>query len=181
MTVAVRVSATVTGHRRLRVHEHDLVLALPPGPVTARKLIEAAVVAEVAAYQARAEEASLVQVLTREGLARGLASGAVRTGGPQDTVFGDPAPGDPAPGDPAPRGTVTIDQVTTDTVPVDTVPVDTVPVDTGAAVDAALLAFTDGLFKVFVADRELAADDTPVTLADGAQLLFLRLMPLAGG
>jgi hypothetical protein len=166
VTVAVRVSATVTGHRRLRVHEHDLVLALPPGPVTARKLIEAAVVAEVAAYQARAEEASLVQVLTREGLARGLASGAVRTGGPQDTVVGDPAPGDQAP-----RGTVTIDQVTTDPV----------PVDTGAAVDAALLAFTDGLFKVFVADRELAADDTPVTLADGAQLLFLRLMPLAGG
>jgi hypothetical protein len=56
-----------------------------------------------------------------------------------------------------------------------------VPIDTGAAVDAALLAFADGLFKVFVADRELADDDAPVALADGAQLLFLRLMPLAGG
>jgi hypothetical protein len=61
------------------------------------------------------------------------------------------------------------------------VPIDTVPVDTGAAVDAALLAFADGLFKVFVADRELADDDAPVALTDGAQLLFLRLMPLAGG
>lgn len=152
MTVAVRVSATVTGQRRLRVHEHDLVLALPPGQVTARQLITAAVTAEVAAFQARAEEASLVQVLTREGLTRALASGAVRTGGPQDTA------------------------------PYDTVPAATVvPVDTGAAVDAALLAFADGLFKVFVADRELAADDAPVALADGAQLLFLRLMPLAGG
>jgi hypothetical protein len=152
VTVAVRVSATVTGQRRLRVHEHDLVLALPPGQVTARQLITAAVAAEVAAFQARCEEASLVQVLTREGLARALAGGAVRTGGPQD-----------------------------DTVPVGTVLVDTVPVDAGAAVDVALLAFADGLFKVFVADRELAADDAPVALADGARLLFLRLMPLAGG
>jgi hypothetical protein len=136
------------------VREHELVLALPPGQVTARQVIEASVTAEVAAYQARAEEASLVRVLTGEGLARDLATGVVRSGGPQDTV---------------------------DTVPVDTVPVDTVPIDTGAAVDAALLAFADGLFKVFVADRELADDDAPVALTDGAQLLFLRLMPLAGG
>ena len=156
MTVAVRVSATVTGHRRMGVREHDLVLALPPGPVTARQVIEASVAAEVAAFQARTEEASLVRVLTREGLARALATGAVRTGRPQDPGLDDTAAGDPA-------------------------PVDTVPVDTGAAVDAALLAFADGLFKVFVADRELADDDAPVALADGAQLLFLRLMPLAGG
>jgi hypothetical protein len=166
VTVAVRVSATVTGQRRLKVHEHDLVLALPPGQVTARQLITAAVAAEVAAFQARAEEASLVQVLTREGLARALASGAVRTGGPQGTVVD-----------------VTVADATVVDVTVldDTVPGAATPVDAGAAVDAALLAFADGLFKVFVADRELAADDTPVALADGAQLLFLRLMPLAGG
>jgi hypothetical protein len=154
VTVAVRVSATVTGHRRMGVREHELVLALPPGQVTARQVIEASVTAEVAAYQARAEEAGLVRVLTREGLARDLVTGVVRTGGPQDTV---------------------------DTAAEDTVPIDTVPVDTGAAVDAALLAFADGLFKIFVADRELADDDAPVALTDGAQLLFLRLMPLAGG
>jgi hypothetical protein len=128
------------------VREHDLVLALPPGQVTARQVIEASVTAEVAAFQARTEEASLVRVLTREGLARELATGAVRTGGPQAEDAGDPA-----------------------------------PVDVAVAVDAALLAFADGLFKVFVADRELADDDAPVALADGAQLLFLRLMPLAGG
>lgn len=162
MTVAVRVSATVTGQRRLRVHEHDLVLALPPGQVTARQLITAAVTAEVAAFQARAEEASLVQVLTQEGLARALAGGAVRTGGPQD---------DTVPDAPVSSGTVSSGTVSSGTA----------RVDAGAAVDAALLAFGDGLFKVFVADRELAADDAPVALADGAQLLFLRLMPLAGG
>ena len=156
MTVAVRVSATVTGHQRMGVSQHDLVLALPPGQVTARQVIEASVIAEVAAYEARAEEASLVRVLTREGLARELVTGAVRTGGPQDPVLVDTAPGNPA-------------------------PADTVPVDVGAAVDAALLAFADGLFKVFVADRELADDDAPVALTDGTQLLFLRLMPLAGG
>jgi hypothetical protein len=156
VTVAVRVSATVTGHRRMGVREHDLVLALPPGQVTARQVIEASVIAEVAAFQARTEEASLVRVLTREGLARELATGAVRAGGPQEPSLDDTAAGEPA-------------------------PVDTAPIDTGAAVDAALLAFADGLFKVFVADRELADDDAPVALADGAQLLFLRLMPLAGG
>ena len=156
MTVAVRVSATVTGHRRLGVDVHDLVLALPPGPVTARQLIEAAVTAEVAAYEARAEEASLVRVLTRDGLTRDLARGAVRTGGPQDTGLADPGLANPGLGN-------------------------TEPVDPRAAVDTALLAFADGLFKVFVADRELADDDAPVALADGAQLLFLRLMPLAGG
>jgi hypothetical protein len=166
VTVAVRVSATVTGHRRMGVDEHDLVLALPPGQVTARQVIEASVIAEVAAYQARAEEASLVQVLTREGLARDLAKGAVRTGGPQDTVPVDTVPVDTAAGDPA---------------LVDTAAGDPAPVDTVDAVDAALLAFADGLFKVFVADRELADDDAPVALTDGARLLFLRLMPLAGG
>jgi hypothetical protein len=151
------------------VRDHELVLALPPGQVTARQVIEASVTAEVAAYQARAEEASLVRVLTGEGLARELATGVVRTGGPQDTV--DVAAGDPAPVDPVP----------VDPVPIDPVSVDPVPIDTGAAIDAALLAFADGLFKVFVADRELTDDDAPVVLADGAQLLFLRLMPLAGG
>ncbi len=80
MTVAVRVSATVTGHRRRGVREHDLVLALPLGEVTARQLIEAAVAAEVTAFQARAEEASLLRVLTRESLDAELARGACGPG-----------------------------------------------------------------------------------------------------
>jgi hypothetical protein len=54
----------VTGHRRRGVLEHELVLDLPQGQVTARQLIEAAVTAEVAAFQARADEASLVRVLS---------------------------------------------------------------------------------------------------------------------
>src|SRR5580700_833742 len=68
VTVAVRVSATVTGHRRRGVREHELVLDLPREQVTARQLIEAAVTAEVAAFQARADEASLVRVLTEKAL-----------------------------------------------------------------------------------------------------------------
>jgi hypothetical protein len=56
VTVAVRVSATVTGHRRRGVREHELVLDLPQEQVTARQLIEAAVTAEVAAFQDRADE-----------------------------------------------------------------------------------------------------------------------------
>jgi hypothetical protein len=150
VTVAVRVSATVTGHRRRGVREHDLVLALPPGEVTARQLIEAAVAAELVAFQARAEEASLVRVLTKKSLDADLARGAVRTGGPRDG---------------AEFAAVALGQV-----------------QLADAVEAALLAFGDGLFKVFVGERELTADDgaaLPVT--EGAALLFLRLVPLAGG
>lgn len=149
MTVAVRVSATVTGHRRRGVREHDLVLALPPGEVTARQLIEAAVAAEVSAFQARAEEASLVRVLTKKSLDADLARGAVRTGGPRDDG-GTPA---------GEAGQVNLAE----------------------AVDAALLAFSDGLFKVFVGERELTDEGAALPVTDGAALLFLRLVPLAGG
>ena len=149
MTVAVRVSATVTGHRRRGVREHDLVLALPPGEVTARQLIEAAVAAEVTAFQARAEEASLLRVLTRKSLDADLARGVVRTGG----ALGD---GEPPAGDPG-------------------------QVNVADAVDTALLAFGDGLFKVFVGERELTDDGAALPVSDGAALLFLRLVPLSGG
>ena len=64
MTVAVRVSATVTGHRRRGVQEHDLMLDLPPGQVTARQLVEASLTAGSAAYPARADEACWVRALT---------------------------------------------------------------------------------------------------------------------
>jgi hypothetical protein len=153
VTVAVRVSATVTGHRRRGVREHDLVLALPPGEVTARQLIEAAVVAEFTAFQARAEEASLVRVLTKKSLDADLAHGAVRTGGPRDGVgLASVPPGGGEPG----------------------------RVPLADAVDAALLAFCDGIFKVFVGERELT-DNAALPVADGTALLFLRLVPLAGG
>jgi hypothetical protein len=137
------------------VREHDLLLELPPGPVSARRLIEAAVTAEVAAFQARAEEASLVRVLTEKSLLEDLARGAVRPGLPQDADGGAPAPAN-----------------------VGSVEVSSVEVIT--AVRTALLAFEDGIFRVFVGDDELTGDGD-IEVADGAALLFLRLVPLAGG
>ena len=140
MTVAVRVRAKVTGHRPRGVQEHEVELALPPGPATAGQIIEAAVRAEVAAFRARAEEASLVRVLIGKSLLDDVTRGAVRMGGV------------------APAG----------------------PVDVCGAVEAALGAFDDGFFKVFVGDCEVEAT-VPVNLTDGASVLFLRLVPLAGG
>jgi hypothetical protein len=140
VTVAVRVSVKVTGHRRLGGPEDSLSLGLPPGPVTAWQIIEAAVVAEAAAYEARAGEASLVRVLTDRALRDDLDRGTVRTGGVE------------------PAG----------------------PVDLAAAVETAWQAFDDGMFKVFVDDQEVA-DDVLIDLTDEAALLFLRLVPLAGG
>src|SRR5215471_7303787 len=81
VTIAVRVRATVTGHRRRGVQEHEVELAQPPGPATAGQIIEAAVRAEVAAFRARAEEASLVRVLTEKSLLDDVGRGAVRMGG----------------------------------------------------------------------------------------------------
>lgn len=141
MTVAVRVTATVTGHRRRSVREHELALELSPGEVPARRLIEAAVAAEVSAFAARAEENGFVRVLTADGLREDLARGAVRLGDPE-------------------RGTP--------------------DVDLAAATEAALLAFEDGIFKIFVGEREVRPG-VPAWLEDGASLLFLRLVPLAGG
>ena len=141
MTVAVKVTATITGHRRRGVREHELTLELAPGEVPARRLIEAAVAAEVSAFQARAEENSFVRVLSRDGLREDLARGAVRLG------------------DAEPQAT---------------------QVDPAAATQAALLAFEDGIFKVFVGEREVEAG-TLAWLEDGASVLFLRLVPLAGG
>ena len=153
MAVAVRVRVTVTGHRRRGEQERDLALALPPGPVTARQIVAAAVTAEAAAYQARAGEASLVRVLTDRALRADLDQGAVRMseGRMSDGRMSDGRMGDRASAE---------------------------PVDVTAAVETALLAFDDGIFRVFVGDREV---EGPVELPDGAAVLFLRLVPLAGG
>jgi hypothetical protein len=140
VAVAVRVKARVTGHRRRGVQEHGLELALPPGPASARQIIEAAVAAELAAYRARAQEASLVRLLTEQSLLDDLERGAVRMG---DAELG-------------------------------------ADVDLTAAVEAALLAFDDGIFKVFVGEREVDSS-VLADLTDGASVLFLRLVPLAGG
>lgn len=142
MTVAVNVTATITGHRRRGVREHALTLKLAPGEVPARDLVSAAVAAEVTAHQARAEQNAFVRVLTPAGLDAALSGGAVRLGGPPEAEVPD--------------------------------------ADPLAAAEAALLAFDDGLFKVFVADREVAPGET-AWLEEGASLLFLRLVPLAGG
>jgi hypothetical protein len=140
VSVAVKVRATVTGHRRRGVREHEVELALSPGAVTARELIEAAVTADVTAYELRADEAALVRVLTERSLSEDLARGSVRMGDVERPEH----------------------------------------VDLAAAVATAQLAFDDGIFKVFVGDDELDGTTT-AHLSDGADVLFLRLVPLAGG
>jgi hypothetical protein len=117
------------------------MLDLAPGEASARQLIEAAVAAEVTAFQARSEARTFVRVLSKDGLREDLERGAVRLGDPE---FHAP------------------------------------DVDLAAAVDAALLAFGDGIFKIFVGEDEVESG-AKVRLEDGASVLFLRLVPLAGG
>ncbi len=54
-------------------------------------------------------------------------------------------------------------------------------VDDEEAVAAALLAFEDGLFEVFVDEEPVAGLDEEIALTPSTKLLFLRLVPLAGG
>ena len=48
------------------------------------------------------------------------------------------------------------------------------------AVEAAVLAFQDGLFRVFLDENELESLDTELNLHDGQVILFIRLTMLAG-
>jgi hypothetical protein len=54
-------------------------------------------------------------------------------------------------------------------------------VDVEEAVAAALLAFEDGLYEVIVDDEPADELDGTIDLAPNTRLLFLRLVPLAGG
>ncbi len=54
-------------------------------------------------------------------------------------------------------------------------------VDPQAAVDAALLAFEDGLYYVFVDDAQQTELDREVYLKPDSKVTFLRLVALAGG
>lgn len=138
MTIAVKIRAKVTGRRRGTGLEVELPLA--PGQVSAHELIAAAVRAEVAAHERRADEATLVRMLTARELTEDLTRGAVRMGDAERSA----------------------------------------PIDVEHAVATALLAFEDGIFKVFVGEQEVDPGSA-VDLSDGADVLFLRLVPLAGG
>jgi hypothetical protein len=141
MATTVRVEAAVIGRRRAGTDEHPLEIDLVPGSITARDLIAAVVRAEVATYEARAEERTFVRVLTERALEDGVASGVVGSGGAE----------------PAQQ------------------------VDAPAAIDAALLAFEDGLFQLYVDDQPVVALGDEVVFGDRTRLMFLRLVALAGG
>ena len=54
-------------------------------------------------------------------------------------------------------------------------------VDEERAVEAAFSTFRDGLYFVFIDDVQVESLDAPVSLRPESELLFLRLVPLAGG
>ena len=49
------------------------------------------------------------------------------------------------------------------------------------AVDAALLAFTDGLYRFFVGEQEITQLDAPLNLSEGDTIAIIRLVMLTGG
>ena len=58
---------------------------------------------------------------------------------------------------------------------------DAQPLDGHAAISAALLAFEDGLYYVFVDDAQQTDLDGEVCLKSDSRMTFLRLVALAGG
>lgn len=55
------------------------------------------------------------------------------------------------------------------------------PVDVNEAIATALEAFTDGFYFVFVDKQQMEELDRAVTVHPTSTLLFVRLVPLAGG
>ena len=53
--------------------------------------------------------------------------------------------------------------------------------DLDTALETALLAFTDGLFTVFINDEEVKTLDTPLTIEADTVITFIRLTFLVGG
>ena len=53
--------------------------------------------------------------------------------------------------------------------------------DPAKAVDAALLAFTDGLYRFFVGEQEITELDAPLHLCEGDTIAIIRLTMLTGG
>ncbi|MEK3948705.1 hypothetical protein [Paenibacillus sp. FSL H7-0703] len=49
------------------------------------------------------------------------------------------------------------------------------------AVNTAMQAFEDGLYRVFVCDEETIELDAPLSLKDGNEIVFIRFTMLAGG
>jgi hypothetical protein len=52
--------------------------------------------------------------------------------------------------------------------------------DLSKAIDTAILAFTDGLFRVFINDEEMNSLDEPLVLKDHDAITLIRLTMLAG-
>ncbi len=52
--------------------------------------------------------------------------------------------------------------------------------DPDQAVEVAIQAFEDGLFRIFAGTDELTVLDEPLTLADGAEIMIIKLTMLAG-
>lgn len=53
--------------------------------------------------------------------------------------------------------------------------------DPQKAVDAALLAFTDGLYRFYINELEITELDTPVHLCEDDTIAIIRLVMLTGG
>lgn len=53
-------------------------------------------------------------------------------------------------------------------------------VDAGKALDIALLAFQDGIYKVFIGENEVTSLDAPLLIQEGDVLTFIRFTMFAG-
>lgn len=52
--------------------------------------------------------------------------------------------------------------------------------DADKAIETAMEAFTDGLYRVFIKDQEITTLDEPLAIKDGDVLTFIRFTMLAG-
>lgn len=78
--ITLNVETVVLGRKQAGTAPRPVDIGLDPGTTTARNLIESVVRSEVAAYEERAEQRTLVRLLTERELVDGLDQGAIRSG-----------------------------------------------------------------------------------------------------
>ena len=155
MNSNIAVEGRVLGRRRPLFT--DWSVPLPPGsvdggePLTLRDLIMCVVRAEVAAFAERKAELRLRKVLSQGEIEQGLAQGKV--------VVGDRAFEETGAEQTGPKQSVNEKE----------------------AIDAALMAFIDGIYYVFLDDVQQEDLDAAVYLKPDSRLTFLRLVALVGG
>ncbi|KUO70710.1 MAG: hypothetical protein APF81_26025 [Desulfosporosinus sp. BRH_c37] len=172
----IYISIKQAGKRQDYITKKELVLAKVP--LTLRELIAEIVHINTVEYNSKASEPWIMKYLASEEIENQAETGKVGFGDRKtselvqlklniESSVGDSTPTEAGYGDPLPLkevGVLRLDHQANVT----------------KAIATALLAFQDGIYRVFIGDNEVAELDEKLSLKEGEVLTFIRFTMLAG-